>query len=185
MNPPTVTGIMPRIPGKPMTRKRRRHDRMILCLIGSWKIFYGLLLVAVGIGAFDLIGRNLSSELWALVQRWNIDFHNHYIQLLFRKAALLDGKKLFYISMITFGYAALFFIEGIGLILDKYWAKWLVVLVTASFIPGETLRLIHQFDWLDSVLLLINALFVIYLVWQIKTHGRPHKPRRRKSAQKT
>jgi uncharacterized membrane protein (DUF2068 family) len=176
----TISAILPWIARRSQKRKRSRRDRMILCFIGSWKIFYGVLLVIVGIGAFDLIGKNLSAEVWALVQRWNIDFHNHYIQLLFRKAALMDGKKLFYISMMTFGYSALFFIEGIGLIMDKHWAKWLVVLVTASFIPGETLRLIRQFDWLDSILLLINALFVIYLVWQIKTHDQPGKPRRSK-----
>ena len=180
MSPPTITAILPWIARRSQKRKLNRRDKMILCLMGSWKIFYGVLLVAVGIGAFDLIGKDLSAELWGLVQRWNIDFHNHYIQLLFRKAALMDGKKLFYISVMTFGYAALFFIEGIGLIMDKHWAKWLVVLVTVSFIPGETLRLIHQFDWLDSILLLINAVFVIYLVWQIKTHDQPHKSHRSK-----
>jgi uncharacterized membrane protein (DUF2068 family) len=180
MSTPTLSAIMPWITHKSQKHKRKGHGRMILCLMGSWKIFCGLLLVAVGIGAFDLVGKNLSADLWSLVERWNIDFHNHYIQILFRKTALLDGKKLVYISLLTFGYAALFFTEGVGLILDRRWAKWLVVLDTASFIPGETLRLIHNFDWFDSSLLLINTLFVAYLVWQVKTSDQPHKSHRSK-----
>ena len=164
-----------------MHHQHRKSDQ-ILWLIGGGKIFYGLLLLGVGIGAFNLIGKNLSAELWLLAERWNIDFHNHYIQLLFRKAALMDGKKLFFLTVMTFGYAALFFIEGIGLILGKYWAKWLVIIVTGSFIPGEIYHLARQFDWFDSILLLINVACVIFLMWRIKTCEHAHKPRRHKTA---
>lgn len=171
-----ITAIMPWVSSKPARRTRRKHDK-ILWLIGAWKIFYGLLLLAVGIGALNLIGKNLSAELWRLVERWNIDFHNHYIQLLFRKAAEMDGKRLYFLTVMTFGYAALFFVEGIGLILGKYWAKWLVIIVTGSFIPGEIYHIVRQFDWLDFILLLINAACVIYLVWRIKTHEHAPKTR--------
>ena len=172
---------MPRASSKPARRERRKSDH-VLWLIGGGKIFYGLLLLGVGIGAFDLIGKNLSNELWDLTKRWNIDFHNHYVQLLFQKAALMDGKKLFFLTLMTFGYAALFFTEGIGLILGKYWAKWMVIIVTGSFIPGEIYHLARQFDWLDSVLLLINVACVVFLVWRVKTHEHPIKSSRRQNA---
>jgi uncharacterized membrane protein (DUF2068 family) len=176
-----VRMIMPWASSKSMRQQRRKSDK-VLWLIGSGKIFYGLLLLGAGIGAFDLIGKNLSAELWLLTERWNIDFHNHYIQLLFRKAAELDGKRLLFLTVMTFGYAALFFVEGIGLILGKYWAKWMVVIVTASFIPGEIYHLARQFDWLDSILLLINVACAIFLVWRIKTYEHAYKPRRYKTA---
>ena len=96
----------------------------------------------------------------------------------------MDGKKLFFLTVMTFGYAALFFIEGIGLILGKYWAKWMVVIVTGSFIPGEIFHLARQFNWLDTILLIINVGCVIYLVWRIKTRDRPaqnlHAPKSHK-----
>ena len=97
------------------------------------------------------------------------------LPLLFRKAALMDGKRLMFLSVMTFGYAAVFFIEGIGLILGKYWAQWMVIFVTGSFVPGEIYHLARQFNWLDTILLLINVVCVIYLVWQIKT--RDHGPK--------
>jgi uncharacterized membrane protein (DUF2068 family) len=177
MSPPTVTAIMPWISPKPQPRERRNHDR-ILWLIAAWKFFYGLLLLGVGIGAFNLIGKNISAELWHLTQRWNIDFHNHYVQLLFRKAGEMDGKRLYYLTAMTFGYAALFFVEGIGLFLGKHWAKWLVIVVTGSFIPEEIYHLVRQFDWFDSILLITNVACVIYLVWRVKTSDRPHKSHR-------
>jgi uncharacterized membrane protein (DUF2068 family) len=181
MSAHAATVIAPGASAKTRRQPRRKSDS-ILWLIGSGKIFYGLLLLGVGIGAFDLIGKNLSAELWHLVERWNIDFHNHYVQLLFQKAALMDGKKLFFLSVMTFGYAALFFVEGIGLILGKYWAKWMVILVTGSFIPGEIYHLARQFDWLDSILLLINVACVIFLIWRIKTRNHPVKSKHRPSA---
>jgi uncharacterized membrane protein (DUF2068 family) len=169
-----ATAITRGASAKPHSPARSKHDK-ILWLIGSGKIFYGMLLLGVGIGAFNLIGKNLSAELWRLTERWNIDFHNHYVQLLFQKADELDGRRLLFLTVMTFGYAALFFIEGIGLILGKYWAKWLVIVVTGSFIPGEIFHLTRQFNWLDTILLVINVICVIYLVWRIKTRDRPPK----------
>ncbi|HEY3932513.1 MAG TPA: DUF2127 domain-containing protein [Verrucomicrobiae bacterium] len=178
MNAPDAIAIMPGVASKSRSSKRRKHDK-ILWLIGAWKIFYGLLLLGVGVGAFNLIGKNLSAELWKLVERWNIDFHNYYIQLLFRKATELDGKRLFALTFMTFGYAMLFFIEGVGLILDKHWAKWLVVVVTGSFIPGEIYHLVRQFNWFDLILLIINVACIIYLVWRIKSSSTENRIRTR------
>jgi uncharacterized membrane protein (DUF2068 family) len=165
---------------KSTTKKRRKHDK-ILWLIGAGKIFYGLILLAVGIGAFNLIDKNVSAELWHLIQGWNVDFHNRYIQMLLRKVSAVDGQKLYFLTIVTFAYAAVFFVEGIGLIFDKYWAKWLVVVVTGSFIPEELYHLVRQFGWLDLVLVLFNAASVAYLIWRIKTHEHPQKSNVKKS----
>jgi hypothetical protein len=91
-------------------KKRRKHDK-ILWLIGAGKIFYGLVLLAVGIGAFNLIGKNLSAELWHLIQVWNVDFHNRYIQMLFRKVSAVDGQKLYFLTIVTFAYGLNLFVS--------------------------------------------------------------------------
>jgi uncharacterized membrane protein (DUF2068 family) len=157
------------------TNKKHPHHEKIAWLIGGAKIFYGLLLLGVGIGALNLIGKNLATELWHLTERWNIDFHSHYVQILFREADEIDGEKFLLLTVAAFGYAALFFVEGVGLILGKYWAQWLVIVDTASFIPSEIYYLARQFSWFNLVLLLVNAAVVIYLVWQVMTHKHLHK----------
>lgn len=159
----------------PKKRGKHNHHDKIIWLIGAAKIFYGLLLIGVGIGAFNLIGKNLTAALWHLTERWNLDFHNHYVQLLFQKASQMDGKTLLCLTAITFAYAALFFVEGVGLILEKHWAQWLVIVDTASFIPGEIYYLVRQFNWFDTILLLVNVAVVAYLVWRIKTRDHPPK----------
>jgi uncharacterized membrane protein (DUF2068 family) len=173
MSAPAASTHLPWTHLKSTHKKHRLYDK-IVWLIGGAKIFYGLLLVGVGIGALNFIGKNLATELWRLTERWNIDFHNHYIQMLYHQADEMDGKKLIFLAAISLGYAALFFVEGIGLILGQYWAQWLVIIDTASFIPGEIYYLARQFNWFDTILLLINVGVVIYLVWRIKTRGRPH-----------
>ena len=174
MSVPAASAHLPWAHLKPKNKKHRLHDR-IVWLIGGAKIFYGLLLVGVGIGAFNLIGKNIAIGLWHFTEHWNIDFHNHYVQLLFQQANQMDGDKLLFLASISLGYAALFFVEGIGLILGRYWAQWLVIIDTASFIPGEIYYLARQFNWFDTILLLVNVAVVLYLVWRIMTRDHPQK----------
>jgi uncharacterized membrane protein (DUF2068 family) len=173
MSAPAASTHLPWAHLKPTRKQHRQHDK-IVWLIGGAKIFYGLLLIGVGIGGMNLIGKNLATELWHLTACWNIDFHNHYIQMLYRQANELDGNRLVFFTAITFAYAALFFVEGIGLILGKYWAQWLVIIDTASFIPGEIFYLARQFSGFNTFLLVVNVAVVLYLVWRIKTRNRPH-----------
>src|ERR1700685_2280422 len=95
--------------------------------------------------------------------------------MLYHQADEMDGKKLIFLTAISSGYAAFFFVEGIGLILGQYWAQWLVIIDTASFIPGEIYYLARQFRWFDTALLLLNLAVVLYLIWRIKTRNRPHQ----------
>ena len=62
MSAPAASTHLPWTHLKSRRRTHRKHDK-ILWVIGAGKIFYGLVLLAVGVGAFDLIGKNLSQEL--------------------------------------------------------------------------------------------------------------------------
>ncbi|KRE88676.1 hypothetical protein ASG87_08845 [Frateuria sp. Soil773] len=68
------------------------------------------------------------------------------------------------VGVVTLGYAALFGIEGIGLLMGKYWAEWFTVIATASLIPVELYETLHRFGWLKLAVLAGNVAIVAYLV---------------------
>jgi uncharacterized membrane protein (DUF2068 family) len=68
------------------------------------------------------------------------------------------------VGLVTLGYAVLFGIEGIGLLMGKYWAEWFTVIATASLVPIELYETLHRFGWLKLAALLGNVAIVVYLV---------------------
>ena len=73
-------------------------------------------------------------------------------------------SKFVAVGLVTLGYAVLFGIEGIGLLMGKYWAEWFTVIATASLIPIELYETLHRFGWLKLAALVGNVAIVVYLV---------------------
>jgi len=68
------------------------------------------------------------------------------------------------ISAFGFIYAALDLIEGTGLYLEKTWAEYLTLIITASFLPLEGYEVFHRVTLIRVSLLVINALVFFYLL---------------------
>lgn len=68
------------------------------------------------------------------------------------------------IGFVALGYALLFGIEGVGLLMGKYWAEWFTVIATASLIPLELYETVQHIGWIKLLALLGNVVIVIYLV---------------------
>ncbi|QEE25591.1 DUF2127 domain-containing protein [Rhodanobacter glycinis] len=73
-------------------------------------------------------------------------------------------SKFVAVGLVTLGYAVLFGIEGVGLLMGKYWAEWFTVIATASLIPLELYETLHRFGWLKLAALVGNVAIVVYLV---------------------
>jgi uncharacterized membrane protein (DUF2068 family) len=138
-----------------------------LRLIAAFKLFKGLVLLAVGIGAIKLLHRDmtLEAERWADIFR--VDPHNRYFHRLLAKALTLDPRKLRELSVGTFFYAALDLTEGTGLLLGKRWAEYFTVIATSSFIPLEVYEVAKRMTAANSVVLGLNVAAVIYLLVEI------------------
>lgn len=76
----------------------------------------------------------------------------------------LGPSKFVAVGLVTLGYAVLFGIEGIGLLMGKYWAEWFTVIATASLIPLELYETVYHFGWLKLAALVGNVAIVVYLV---------------------
>jgi uncharacterized membrane protein (DUF2068 family) len=79
---------------------------------------------------------------------------------------LLPDHTAGHLAEAALAYAAVFTVEGVGLVLRKRWAEWITVIVTASFMPIEAWEIVLRPDLLRIATILANALIVAYLLWR-------------------
>jgi uncharacterized membrane protein (DUF2068 family) len=148
------------------------HDRGLL-LIGLFKLAKAIFFFGVGVGAIHLLHKDLEDEIMRLALKLRFDPESRFVSLLLDKVDLIDAHRLRQISVATFGYSALALTEGVGLLLEKVWAEYLTVILTASFLPWELYELARRLDWFHLSLLLINLAVLGYLVWLLRRKKSP------------
>jgi uncharacterized membrane protein (DUF2068 family) len=148
--------------------KAVKRDKWLL-LIAIFRLIKAVLLLALAIGAIRLIFGDAAEDLERWIRRLNADLKTPFLEAFPAKIDSLTPRKLSIVSAGAFIYSALFFTEGIGLLLQKRWAEYFTSIITASFIPFEIYELVSKgFSALKVVLLLANIAIVIYLVWRLK-----------------
>ncbi len=145
-----------------------------LRLIAAFKLFKGLVLFAVGIGAVKLLHKDVAFEVERWADLFRVDPNNHYIHHLLERFSILDDRKLKELGVGTFFYSALLLTEGTGLLLAKRWAEYFTIIVTSSFMPLEIYELTKRVSWARLVVLILNIIVVAYLVIELR---RNHKKR--------
>src|SRR5258705_6076729 len=121
----------------------KKHDKG-LWIIALFKLIKSALLLIVAIGALKLIHDDVAATVSGWVAAIRIDPDNRFIHRLFVKLAQIDDRKLEAISAGSFFYAALLAVEGIGLWMEKRWAEYLTVIMTASLIPLEVYEIVER-----------------------------------------
>jgi len=146
-----------------IARTPKRHDRGLL-LIAAYKFFIALVFAAVGVGALHLVGKDVGDILSSLVSDLRFNPEDRFVNFVLDKASLLDDPALRRIGLGAFCYAAVSIVEGVGLYLEKAWAEYLTLAITASFLPIEIRELMHRFTWTRVGIFVINVVMLIYLV---------------------
>lgn len=142
-----------------------RGDRVIT-LIGAFKLAKALLLIALGIGALAAVHGDVAR--WVAAVR--VDPNNRYIERVLAFAQ--DPKKLHELGVGTFIYAAVFAVEGIGLLAHRRWAEYVTIIITTSFIPLEIYELVEHRSVAKLVILIANIVIVVYLVVRVSRRHR-------------
>ena len=143
--------------------KPKRHNRWLI-LIAVFKLAQAALFVAVGVGALRLVGKDIGDLLLRFVDHLRFNPESHFINFILVKASIIDDRMLRRISWLVFGYAALGSVEGIGLYLEKTWAEYLTLAITASFLPWEVFEVFRRLTAIRASLLVVNALVFLYLL---------------------
>lgn len=154
---------------------RVRHNKFLM-LIAIFKLLQAALFIALGIGALHLIHVDIDDFLTQLFTVLRFNPESHFVNFVLEKASILDEPMLRRISAVVFAYASLELVEGIGLYLEKAWAEYLTILLTASFLPFEAIHLFHRATWPRACLLTINALVLVYLLEHVveRMRSRTH-----------
>jgi uncharacterized membrane protein (DUF2068 family) len=143
------------------------HSRL-LRLIALFKLVKAALLIAVGVGALNLLHKDVAGAVEQWVELLRLDPNNHYIDFALEKASNLTPDKIKQLGLGSMIYAGLFLTEGIGLGLEKRWAEWLTVIITSSLIPIEIYEIYRHPTAIKIAVLLINIAIVAYLLYRIR-----------------
>ena len=145
----------------------QRKDRG-LRLIALFKFFKATLLVAVFLGAIQLLNPAATTP----VEQWTTAFTTsscrRLLQHLLARVAVLAPSRLELVALGALLYAGLFTTEGVGLWRGRRWAEYLTVLATASFLPIEILELVHRLTVPRVTAVMVNLLVVAYLINRLR-----------------
>ena len=150
-----------------------RGDRLV-ALIGAFKIAKAGLLVAVGAGALLGVPDAVVGAILGVLQ-WIGALGHHAVHNAVNRALFADEHELHEVAVASLAYAAVFLVEGVGLLRRRRWAEWLTVFVTASFIPFEIYELARHPGAGKIVALALNVAIVVYLAWR-RLKGRRRSP---------
>ncbi len=146
---------------------RKQHTRGLL-LVGLYKVCEALLSGALGAGALHMVHRDVGQLLLQLLDALRIDPESRLVGLLMDRADLIGGHQLREFSMLTFAYGGLHLVEGVGLMLEKVWAEYFTVVLTAMGLPWEIYELVKRFTLLKVALLVGNLAILGYLIWELQ-----------------
>jgi uncharacterized membrane protein (DUF2068 family) len=137
-----------------------------LKVIAIFKIIKGVLLLLLGLSFLFL---NFRSQSLDALSNWTDEEillrHSRAVMFLLNKLqAVLENGQLRAPAFLALFYSGLLFTEGIGVYMQKRWAEWLMVFVTATFIPLEVRHIWHRPSLAAIIILVVNCFIVWFLI---------------------
>lgn len=147
----------------------KRSDDRLLSLIAVFKFLKAAMLIALGIGAFRLLHRDIGSVLEHWTDVLGVDPDNRFVDAVLVRVSNLRPDQIRKLGLGSFLYAGLFLAEGTGLWLQKRWGEWLTVIITGSLVPVEIYEIYRHPSAVKVAVLVINLGILGYLIHHIRT----------------
>jgi uncharacterized membrane protein (DUF2068 family) len=148
-----------------------RERTWTIHLIAAEKVAKATIVLVISIKLLTLMGRDVHDWAAEFVTRHGVDIANRYIHDLLERLVGLGDRDLIRFSVVGAAYAALLYIEGIGLWMQKRWAEYLTVIGSALLLPIEAYELFEKFTWVRILVLAVN----LFIVWYLATRLRDEK----------
>lgn len=147
----------------------KSHDQRLLRLIAAFKFLKAGLLVALGVGAFKLLHKNIADVAEHWIEALKLDPANRFVDAALGRASNLRPGQIEKLGVGSFIYAGLFLAEGVGLWLLRPWGEWLTVIITSSLLPIEIYEIYQHPSSVRWGVLAINLAIVVYLIYHIRS----------------
>lgn len=149
--------------------------RQGLWLVGLFKLSKVLFFTAVGVGALNLIHKDLGDLAVRFVSRahdWaHLDAEGNFARFLMERSELVTHHQLRQGALFAFLYAGLCLVESVGLLMEKRWAEYFTLTLTALALPWEGFEILRHFAWYKILLTAVNIAVLLYLLWVLKKKG--------------
>jgi uncharacterized membrane protein (DUF2068 family) len=144
----------------------------VISVIGVFKLIKAALLITLGIAGLAAVPSDLARHVRHLAGWMGISPGRHALVHFLGKLSAFDNHLARKLAVASLCYAAVFLVEGIGLLSRQRWAEWLTVVVTASFIPIEIYEGVEHFGPGKIVALVLNLAILGYLLWRRVSESR-------------
>jgi uncharacterized membrane protein (DUF2068 family) len=144
----------------------------VLRTIAIYKLVKVLLLLALVYGEVRLSDASLTAKLLTWASERPLGLEHDVVTRFLEWFSGLSASRVHALRIVTFAYAAVFATEGIGLWMQKRWAEWLTVIITASLIPLEVWELMFRPNIGKAAVLVGNTVIVIYLAWHVRSRAK-------------
>lgn len=157
-------------PGNP------KHDTGVF-LIVLFKGLLGVLYVGLAIGVFSFMNQDLGELAYRLVDTFNLDPDNRFIDAALTLIPSITPQLLKQIAIGTFLYGSLELVQAIGLWYRQIWAEWLVIGATILLIPFEVHEIVRHATPIKFGVLVLNVVIVFYLYLRHRRQLAAHSER--------
>ncbi|HTT56520.1 MAG TPA: DUF2127 domain-containing protein [Opitutaceae bacterium] len=138
-------------------------SRFGLKVIAAIEAAKGAVVLAAGLGLFELMHRDVQEGAERLVRNMHLNPASHYPRVFLEATARLDKPDLRLLALGALAYALVRFIEAFGLWRARRWAEWFGALSGSVYLPLEVFKLWELVTWPRITVLFTNVVVVVYL----------------------
>jgi uncharacterized membrane protein (DUF2068 family) len=140
----------------------------MLRLIAAFKLFKGLLLVALAMATLKLVHRDVADVVESWARHLHLRPERHVVSVVVERLGGMETQTLETAAAGMLVYAALLMTEGVGLFLRKTWAEYFTIIVTGAFIPLEIYEIVRHVTSTRVGVVVVNVVIVGYLVGRVR-----------------
>ena len=137
-------------------------------MIGVYKLAKAAALLIGGGVVLRLKPNDILDRVIRLAAQFRFDPDDEFIHAIISRISGLSETNLEAIGAGIVLYGLLYTAEGVGLLLQKRWAEYLVVVTTSLLIPLEVYEVFKKAGPLRIAVLLANVAIVAYLIRTIR-----------------